>query len=183
MNGRRRGRPATGRPVQKTAVVENGDFKLLLTVRNPRGQRNIETLVRWGVESDSRFGDPGSRSRRRPGSHHRGFSKTLGCARFRWAGTNPASRRWLRGSWLAFEVLIGGAAQSPSPTQPLSPAPTCYPQGTMSAINGDKARFHRIRKQRLALRERSQILRKQAAARSLSPVDEPVVPPAKPPIT
>jgi hypothetical protein len=36
----------------------------------------------------------------------------------------------------------------------------------MSAINGDKARFHRIRKQKLALRERSQVLRKKAAAHS-----------------
>jgi hypothetical protein len=33
----------------------------------------------------------------------------------------------------------------------------------MSAINGDKARFHRIRKKKLALRERSQELRKKAA--------------------
>jgi hypothetical protein len=30
----------------------------------------------------------------------------------------------------------------------------------MSAINGDKARFHRERKKKLALRERSQALRK-----------------------
>jgi len=36
----------------------------------------------------------------------------------------------------------------------------------MSAINGDKARFHRIRKKKLALRERSQELRKKANARS-----------------
>jgi hypothetical protein len=30
----------------------------------------------------------------------------------------------------------------------------------MSAINGDKARFHRIRKSRLATRERSRAIRK-----------------------
>jgi hypothetical protein len=34
----------------------------------------------------------------------------------------------------------------------------------MSAINGDKARFHRERKAKLARRERSQELRKAAAA-------------------
>jgi hypothetical protein len=34
----------------------------------------------------------------------------------------------------------------------------------MSAINGDKARFHRERKSKLARRERSQALRKKLAA-------------------
>jgi hypothetical protein len=34
----------------------------------------------------------------------------------------------------------------------------------MSAINGDKARFHRERKKKLARREQSQALRKKAAA-------------------
>jgi hypothetical protein len=33
----------------------------------------------------------------------------------------------------------------------------------MSAINGDKARFHRERKKKLAMRERSQALRKKLA--------------------
>lgn len=33
----------------------------------------------------------------------------------------------------------------------------------MSSINGDKARFHRKRKSRLALRERSQEMRKKLA--------------------
>jgi len=33
----------------------------------------------------------------------------------------------------------------------------------MSAINGDKARFHRERKSKLARRERSQALRKKLA--------------------
>jgi hypothetical protein len=37
----------------------------------------------------------------------------------------------------------------------------CYPWITMSAINGDKARFHRQRKGKLARRERSQALRKK----------------------
>jgi len=36
----------------------------------------------------------------------------------------------------------------------------------MSAINGDKARFHRVRKHKLALRERSQALRSQLAAQA-----------------
>lgn len=40
----------------------------------------------------------------------------------------------------------------------------CYPQVTMSAINGDKARFHRIRKSKLALRERSREMRKKIEA-------------------
>lgn len=39
----------------------------------------------------------------------------------------------------------------------------CYPWVTMSAINGDKARFHRERKGKLARRERSQALRKKLA--------------------
>jgi hypothetical protein len=34
----------------------------------------------------------------------------------------------------------------------------------MSGINGDKARFHRVRKHKLALRERSQAIRKQLTA-------------------
>jgi hypothetical protein len=34
----------------------------------------------------------------------------------------------------------------------------------MSAINGDKARYNRIRKTRAALRERSRVIRKQMAA-------------------
>lgn len=37
----------------------------------------------------------------------------------------------------------------------------CYAWGTMSAINGDKARFHRERKAKLARREFSQALRKK----------------------
>jgi hypothetical protein len=42
-----------------------------------------------------------------------------------------------------------------------APAGFCYPWGTMSALNGDKARFHRERKNKLARRERSQVLRKK----------------------
>ncbi len=42
---------------------------------------------------------------------------------------------------------------------------TCYSQGTMSAINGDKARFHRERKSKLARRERSKGLRKKITDR------------------
>jgi len=37
---------------------------------------------------------------------------------------------------------------------------------TMSALNGDKARFHRERKSKLARRERSRELRKKLASRS-----------------
>jgi hypothetical protein len=36
----------------------------------------------------------------------------------------------------------------------------------MSAINGDKARFHRERKSKLARRERSQALRKKITSRT-----------------
>jgi len=46
----------------------------------------------------------------------------------------------------------------------------------MSAINGDKARFHRIRKKKLALRERSQLLRKKTAASLVPPAGAPVTP-------
>ncbi|MBZ5579353.1 MAG: hypothetical protein LAP40_22555 [Acidobacteriia bacterium] len=35
----------------------------------------------------------------------------------------------------------------------------------MSAINGDKARFHRERKSKLARRERSQLLRKKLSGK------------------
>jgi len=45
----------------------------------------------------------------------------------------------------------------------------CYPWGTMSAINGDKARFHRIRKGKLARRERSQALRRKLNLSSIKP--------------
>jgi hypothetical protein len=40
----------------------------------------------------------------------------------------------------------------------------CYAWITMSALNGDKARFHRTRKSKLARRERIQALRKKLAA-------------------
>jgi hypothetical protein len=40
----------------------------------------------------------------------------------------------------------------------------CYAWDTMSGINGDKARFNRVRKHKLALRERSQAIRKELAA-------------------
>jgi hypothetical protein len=39
----------------------------------------------------------------------------------------------------------------------------------MSAINGDKARFHRQRKSKLARRERSQALRKKVTIPSRTP--------------
>jgi hypothetical protein len=38
-----------------------------------------------------------------------------------------------------------------------------YPKVAMSALNGDKARFHRERKSKLARRERIQALRKKLA--------------------
>jgi hypothetical protein len=38
-----------------------------------------------------------------------------------------------------------------------------YLKGAMSALNGDKARFHRERKSKLARRERIQALRKKLA--------------------
>lgn len=37
----------------------------------------------------------------------------------------------------------------------------CYPWGIMSALNGDKARFNRERKAKLARRERSQAVRRK----------------------
>ena len=43
----------------------------------------------------------------------------------------------------------------------------CYAWGTMSAINGDKARFHRERKSKLARREFSRTLRKKLPATSV----------------
>jgi hypothetical protein len=42
----------------------------------------------------------------------------------------------------------------------------------MSAINGDKARFHRIRKSRLAARERSRAMRKNLSEAALKPPSE-----------
>lgn len=39
----------------------------------------------------------------------------------------------------------------------------------MSATNGDKSRFHRMRKQRIARRERIRELNKQAAERAATP--------------
>ena len=42
----------------------------------------------------------------------------------------------------------------------------CYPWGTMSALNGDKARFHRERKAKLARRERSQAIRRKLKDRT-----------------
>ena len=41
----------------------------------------------------------------------------------------------------------------------------------MSSLNGDKARFNRIRKSKLALRERSREIRKKLAAAAAAPVE------------
>jgi hypothetical protein len=49
----------------------------------------------------------------------------------------------------------------------------------MSGINGDKARFHRVRKNKLALRERSQEIRKQLAAAAAEKA-QAATPPAEP---
>lgn len=57
----------------------------------------------------------------------------------------------------------------------------CYAWVNMSAINGDKARFHRVRKHKLALRERSQVIRKQlaeSAARKASDAKPAAEPPS-----
>jgi len=53
----------------------------------------------------------------------------------------------------------------------------------MSGINGDKARFNRVRKNKLALRERSQAIRKQmaAAAAAKTPEAKPASEPASEP--
>jgi len=50
----------------------------------------------------------------------------------------------------------------------------------MSGINGDKARFNRVRRHKLALRERSQAIRKElaAAAAAKTPGAPPVTEPA-----
>jgi hypothetical protein len=50
----------------------------------------------------------------------------------------------------------------------------------MSGINGDKARFNRVRKHKLALRERSQAIRKElaAAAAPKTPDTRPAAEPA-----
>jgi hypothetical protein len=45
----------------------------------------------------------------------------------------------------------------------------------MSSLNGDKSRFHRERKAKLARREKSQAIRKQMKAAAAPPVVEPRV--------
>jgi hypothetical protein len=54
----------------------------------------------------------------------------------------------------------GGPAGTVEPTDAGSNW-VCYSLLTMSAINGDKARFHRQRKHKLAKRERNRALRKK----------------------
>ena len=54
-----------------------------------------------------------------------------------------------------------------------------YAWDTMSGINGDKARFNRVRKHKLALRERSQVIRKELAAAAASKTTD-APPPAEP---
>jgi hypothetical protein len=50
----------------------------------------------------------------------------------------------------------------------------------MSGLNGDKARFNRVRKNKLALRERSQAIRKELAAAAAAKTQDPAAPaPAK----
>jgi hypothetical protein len=49
----------------------------------------------------------------------------------------------------------------------------------MSGINGDKARFNRVRRHKLALRERSQAIRKELAA-AAAPKTQDAPPPAEP---
>jgi hypothetical protein len=59
-------------------------------------------------------------------------------------------------------------------------APPVLPLRDMSGINGDKARFNRVRKNKLALRERSQAIRKEmaAAAAAKTPEAKPASEPA-----
>ena len=61
----------------------------------------------------------------------------------------------------------------------LTNAASCYSEGTMSGTNGDKARFNRVRKHKLALRERSQTIRKELAAAAAPKTQE--APPADTP--
>jgi hypothetical protein len=49
----------------------------------------------------------------------------------------------------------------------------------MSGINGDKARFNRVRRHKLALRERSQAIRKELTA-AATPKAPETPPPAEP---
>jgi hypothetical protein len=49
----------------------------------------------------------------------------------------------------------------------------------MSGINGDKARFNRVRRHKLALRERSQAIRKELAAAAAAKTPD-AAPPAEP---
>jgi hypothetical protein len=59
----------------------------------------------------------------------------------------------------------------------------------MSGINGDKARFHRVRKNKLALRERSQAIRKEMIAAAAAkkgeaqPASEPAAEHAPEPVS
>lgn len=48
----------------------------------------------------------------------------------------------------------------------LAATKSCYPWGTMSALNGDKARFNRERRAKLARRERCQAIRRKLKDRT-----------------
>ena len=64
----------------------------------------------------------------------------------------------------------GGLRQGPMCGAPQfgrsAAAEFCYPRGTMSALNGDKARFNRERRAKLARRERSQAIRRKLKDRT-----------------
>jgi hypothetical protein len=62
---------------------------------------------------------------------------------------------------LAWRPVSAIPASAPTPGRRF-----CYPHANMSALNGDKARFHRERKAKIARRERSQTLREKLSKKS-----------------
>lgn len=114
------------------------------------------------------------RSRTRSGTIFRrrwseGRGSWIGRASSKWRHGGPgwgrpqAGRRQLRrGVWGARTLVADGRSHTFRRTRR---AGIWYSRVTMSEINGDKARFHRQRKGRLARRERNQALRKKIAVR------------------
>src|ERR1700730_9374494 len=87
----------------------------------------------------------------------------------RWIASDAGAHYYQRVLFL--RKPLESAVNRTAPTAERSPFRTllskiCYSQVTMSAINGDKARFHRERKSKLARRERSQALRKKITPRT-----------------
>jgi hypothetical protein len=89
------------------------------------------------------------------------FGRSIALTTEVWCGPSPGGRK---------DIRLHHSLDVRSDTIcPIAPHKFWYPCGTMSALNGDKARFNRERRAKLARRERSQAIRRKLKDRTPRP--------------